>query len=389
MLILVDENIPLAEKAFGGIGEVRTVSGQDLRPEQLGAAEILLVRSVTRVNADLLRGSRIRFVASATIGTDHVDLRYLQDAGIAFAHAPGSNADSVADYVVAAVLRLAIRRSRPLRGMRAGIVGCGEIGGRLSSRFAALGMQVLQNDPPLAERMERDGRPHGFLPQEVLLSDADLVTVHVPLESAGPHPTVHLIDHGAICEMKEDAWLINTSRGPVVDNGALKRLLRERSRPRAVVLDVWEKEPTPDAELVQRADLASAHIAGYAADAKLRGTWMLHRSLRQFLELDDPGPDMPPEWAGLRRDIRLTPPDPRLTAEEWLDLLVRQMYDIGRDDAALREIAAGREVDARRFAALRRDYPVRREFSAFALPRSTVPADLRTAVADGLGVRLV
>lgn len=388
MLILADENIPLAREIFGGVGEVRTFSGHDLRPEHLEAAEVLLVRSVTRVDADLLKGSRIRFVASATIGTDHIDLRFLEAAGIPFAHAPGSNADSVADYVVAALLRLSTRRGRRLRGLKAGIIGCGEIGGRLARRLAALGMTILLNDPPLSDRMEREGRAHGFFPLREVLSDADLVTLHVPLETAGPYPTAHLIGEDAIRRMQEDVWLINTSRGPVVDNEALKRSLQERGGPGALVLDVWEGEPSPDAELVRLADIASAHIAGYAADAKLRGTWMLYRSLLQFLEDDDPGPEMPSAQAGMTHEIRLMPPDPQLSAEEWFDLLVRQMYDIGRDDAALRELAESGAVDGRRFAALRRDYPVRREFSAFVLPASAVPADRRTAATESLGVRL-
>ena len=388
MLILADENIPMAREIFGEIGDIRTFSGQDLRHEHLGAAEVLLVRSVTRVDADLLRGSRIRFVGTATIGTDHVDLRYLEEAGIRFADAPGSNADSVADFVVAALLRLSIRRRRPLRGLRAGIVGCGQIGGRLSRRLAALGMTIMRNDPPLAERMEREGRTHAFLPLEEVLSGADVITIHVPLESAGRYPTAHLIDGDAVCRMRQRAWLINTSRGPIVDNEALKQSLREHARPGAVVLDVWEGEPTPEAELVRRVDLATAHIAGYAADAKLRGTWMLYRSLRQFLKWNDPGPDMPVEKAGLTRVAQLTASDPQLPAEEWLDQLVRQMYDIGRDDSAMRELAEGDEVDGRRFAALRREYPVRREFSAFALPGTAIPADRMAAVSDGLGVRL-
>lgn len=387
MTILADENIVNAQGAFGCIGDVHYFRGAALHRRDIGDSDVLLVRSVTRVDRSLLEGSDVRFVGSATIGTDHVDTDYLREAGITFAYAPGSNADSVAEYVTAALLRLCVRRSRPLRGLRVGIVGCGQIGGRLAERLPYLGVETLLNDPPLAEVLDRQGRMHTFMSLEDVLAEADAVTIHVPLERGGAHPTFHLIGAKELRRMAPETWLINTSRGPVVDNAALKRSLVERDSPAGVVLDVWEGEPEPDGELVARIDIATPHIAGYAYDAKLRGTWMLYRALRRFLgedELSDPtsSSDI------VRTDVPVGAPDPSLPEVEWLELLVRGMYDIGADDAALQRFGGGRRIEGARFAALRREYPMRREFSMHQLPRSSVPSDRHDAVERGLCIRM-
>lgn len=387
MIVLADENITHAPAVFKRLGEVRTFHGQALSRDDLDGATVLLVRSVTRVDASLVAGSSIRFVGSATIGTDHVDVDYLRKAGIAFAHAPGSNADSVVEYVMASLLRLCVRTGRRLRGRRVGIVGCGQIGRRLARRLPHLGVEVLLNDPPLADEYERQGRRHAFRSLEHVLRRSDVVTLHVPLERQGEHPTMHLIGDAELRTMKSGAWLINSSRGPVVDNGALKRALAGEDGLARAVLDVWEGEPQPDVELVRQVDIATPHIAGYAYDAKLRGTWMLYRALRSFLGEKDPG-EMPLELAGVPMRVPMGAPDPSLPEEEWLDLLVRGMYDVGRDDGALRSIAKSGPIDGARFAGLRRDYPIRREFSVHSLPISSVPVERRAAVEKGLGLLL-
>ncbi len=387
MIVLADENILRAQEIFRGTGEVRSFQGPDPHPLDLKDATVLLVRSVTRVDEILLRGSRIRFVGSATIGTDHVDTAFLEKAGIAFAHAPASNADSVAEYVVSALLRLCVRNGRRLRGLRVGVVGCGQIGGRLLQRLPHLGAEILLNDPPLALEMERQGRAHPFQPLEEVLSKADVVTVHVPLERQGPFPTVHLIGEEKLRKMKPGSWLVNTSRGPVVDNEALKHALSERGTPAGAVLDVWEGEPEPDAQLIRLVDLATPHIAGYAYDAKLRGTWMIYRALRGFLGEEDPG-EMPSDVGGLPSTLLMGAPDPLLPDVEWQDMLVRGMYDIEVDDDALRRLASKDRIDGCRFGALRRDYPIRREFGVHSLPISSVPRQRLDAVALGLGVSL-
>ena len=183
--ILADENIPRAEAAFGTLGAVRMRPGRAIGPADVRETDVLLVRSVTPVNADLLDGSAVRFVGSATIGTDHIDRDYLREQGIAFAHAPASNADSVADYVIAALIRLAIRQRTALRGKTIGIVGCGNIGSRLAERLSALGLRVLQNDPPRAEEADAAGEAHDFVSLDTVLAEAGIITLHVPLTEEG------------------------------------------------------------------------------------------------------------------------------------------------------------------------------------------------------------
>ena len=230
MRIVVDENIPYAVEAFGALGSVRCFAGRDLSADAVRDADVLLVRSVTRVDADLLRGSQVRFVGSATIGTDHIDLDYLRSQGIGFAHAPGSNADSVVEYIMAALLGLAAARGEGLRGKVIGIIGCGNIGGRLAVRLPALGLRVLKNDPPLAARAEADGKPHDFVSLDAVLKKSDIITLHVPLTKQGRHATHHLINDTTLCSLNPASWLLNSSRGAVVSNEALKGALRDHQR---------------------------------------------------------------------------------------------------------------------------------------------------------------
>lgn len=386
MKIIADENIPYAAEAFGTLGDVHLLPGRAITNAVVQEAEVLLVRSVTTVDGALLDGSRVRFVGSATIGTDHVDQAALRARGVAFAHAPGSNAESVVEYVLAALLRLAVRRRRPLRGLTVGIVGCGSIGGRLARRLPALGLRVLCNDPPRAEAMEAAGESHTFVSLDEVLAASDVLTLHVPLHRTGPHPTYHLIDAARLRCMKPGAWLLNASRGAVVDGSALPAAL-EAGAPGAAVLDVWEGEPTPDPALLRRVDLATPHIAGYSYDGKVQGTLMLYHALVDHLDAarrwDEqavlaPAPEDRPT---------LTPPDPALPETDWLDDLVVQMYDLAADDARLRRQAMlPPDAQGAYFTALRRDYPRRRSFTRHVLPAHTVPEAYRQAVAEGLRV---
>ena len=374
------------ESAFGAFGEITRCPGREIGPEVVKTADVLLVRSVTPVDEALLRDSAVQFVGSATIGTDHVDQAYLDAAGIAFAHAPASNADSVADYVVAALLRLAQRHGVSLAGRTVGIVGCGNIGSRLARRLPALGLTVLKNDPPRAEAA--DG-PHDFVSLDTVLDRADTVTCHVPITTEGPHPTHHLLSEDALARLSTDAWLINTSRGRVVDNEALLAGLRDEQVGGAV-LDVWEGEPTPNAALVEAVDIATPHIAGYAYDGKVRGTTMLYEALCDYLDVEQ-------TWSA---DAVLAPespdalhcqaPDPRLPRTDWLDHLARQAYDLPADDARVRDyVETPPEERGDYFRHLRATYPTRREMQIQTVSDSGVPPEYRTAVTDGLTLRCI
>jgi len=352
--IIADENIPCVARAFSSLGEVTLLSGRGMDAAQVRDADILLVRSVTRVDERLLGDSRVRFVGSATIGFDHVDCAWLQMRGIGFSTAPGSNATSAAEYVVSALLALAAQQGVELAGKTAGIIGCGNVGSRVLQKLAALGMNCLVNDPPLEEQ---DGH-RDFVDLNTLLQ-ADVITLHVPYTREGPYPTHHLANAAMLERLQPDAVFINTARGAVADNAALDRLLSDRTDVSAV-MDVWEGEPAPSISLLEKVRLGTPHIAGYSLDGKLRGTEVIyHAACAHF--------GQPVEWraadelpAGLSLDLREPRDAPLL---DGLQAAVFACYDIRRDDARLRELAAlpASERPAY-FDRLRKDYPVRREF---------------------------
>jgi erythronate-4-phosphate dehydrogenase len=363
MKIIADENIPAVAEAFGTLGEVTLLPGRGLRAGDVRAADVLLVRSVTRVDRELLEGSRVRFIGSATIGFDHIDRDYLKSRAIGFATAPGSNATSAAEYVVSALLTLGERVGFTLAGRTVGIVGCGNVGSRVRDRLAALGCQCLINDPPLRERTG-----HGVFVGLDTVLQADIISLHVPLEKAGQYPTWHLFDAALLRQLKPGAVLINTSRGAVVDNAALEALLTTRPD-LSVVLDVWEGEPSISMALLEKVALGTAHIAGYSLDGKLRGTEMIYRAACDHFGYT-------PRWNAA--DV--------LPAAESLDLrggtgadaierlreAVFRVYDVRADDARLRGLLMlTPEERPAAFDRLRKDYPQRREFA------------VTTAVVDG------
>ena len=386
--VLADQNIPLVHVAFGTLGAVKTLPGRAITSADVREADVLLVRSVTPVDASLLEGSPVRFVGTATIGTDHVDADYLRSRGIAFAYAPGSNAESVVEHVLAALLRLSVRRGEPLRGKTVGVVGCGHIGGRLAERLPAFGVRVLKNDPPLAAAQTSEGGD-AFIGLADLLEASDVVTLHPPLTRGGPYATHHLIGPAELARQPEGAWLINASRGPVADNEALRHA-RAGGRPAALVLDVWEGEPMPDPELLRCASLATPHIAGYSYDGKVQGTAMLYDALTAHLGVPRswdveaalaPGPD---------DALTLDPPDAALPEAAWLDALAQQMYAIEDDDVRLRAmLKLPPSEHAAHFTDLRKQYPRRRAFPHHTLAAEAVPPPYRQAVEEGLRVRLV
>lgn len=374
MKIIADENIPCARQAFASLGEVTLLPGRGMRPEQVRDADLLLVRSVTRVDRELLEGSRIRFVGSATIGFDHVDRDYLQAQGIGFSTAPGSNATSAAEYVVSALMVLAERQGFDPAGKTVGIIGCGNVGSRVRRKLQALGMQCLVNDPPL----QAQGGHDDFVDLERVL-EADVITVHVPLTRSGPHPTLHLVDAAFLARLGPGAVFINTARGAVTDNVALDRLLAERSD-LSIVLDVWEGEPAINAALLEKVDLGTPHIAGYSTDGKLRGTGMIYSTACEFL-------GVPVQWDAAAE----LPPGPSLdlaAGGDPLDVVrtaVLQCYDVRADDARLRHmLTLPPEQRAACFDRLRKEYPVRREFAEASLRARDMDAGLRSMLA-GLG----
>jgi len=349
--ILVDENMPYARDLFARLGEVTAVPGRPIPVEELDDADALMVRSVTKVNSQLLDGKNVRFVGTATAGTDHVDQDYLAQAGIAFSAAPGCNAIAVVEYVFSALLMLAERDGFQLTDRTVGIVGVGNVGGRLQKRLEALGVRTLLCDPPRAAK----GEPGDFLPLDKLVEEADILTFHTPLYKDGPYKTWHLADEALISRLKPGAILINACRGAVVDNAALLKCL-EAGQKLSTVLDVWEPEPDLNVVLLEKVDIGTAHIAGYTLEGKARGTTQVFEAYSAFIGK--------PQQIAL--DTLLPAPEfGRITLHGPLDQatlkrLVHLVYDVRRDDAPLRKVAGV----AGEFDKLRKHYLERREWSS-------------------------
>ena len=354
MVIVVDENVPYGREAFGLLGAVRMAQGRKISREMLADVDALVVRSITKVDRELLEGTPVRFVGTCTIGEDHVDKALLASQGITFSSAPGCNANSVGEYIIAALLHLAEKHGLTLAGMKLGIVGVGNVGKCVRQKAEALGLQCVLNDPP---RFEKEGGDPIFRPIDEIL-DCDIITFHVPIEKAGPNATWHLADAAFLSRMKPGGILINSSRGPVVDNQALKSVLREGSL-RAAVLDVWEAEPRVDTELLDLVDIGTPHIAGYSFDGKVNGTRQVYEAFCASLNRRpewDPSPLLP---APDCRQLTINPGE-----SDALSGAVRAVYEIMADDARMREMLAltTSEEQSAWFDRLRKEYPRRREF---------------------------
>ena len=354
MKIVCDNKIPFLRGVFEPYAEVVYLPGQDTTPDTVRDADAIVTRTRTRCDAALLAGSSVKVIASATIGFDHIDTAWCDAHGIMWRNAPGCNSRSVKQYVGAALCVLARRHGLRLDGMTLGVVGVGNVGSKVAETAGALGMKVLLCDPP---RARREGS-EGFVPLDELITRSDIVTLHVPLTREGEDATWHLFDAERLASMRPSQILINTSRGSVVDNAALKAVLKAGAL-RAAVLDVWEGEPEPDRELMDLLDIATPHIAGYSADGKANGTMMSVRTVASVLGL--PLTD----WRPAAVPAPVQPLGFPLDAsgknqQEVLSEALLYTYDILADDRALRAHPEG-------FEEQRGDYPVRREPSAFSV----------------------
>lgn len=375
MKIICATNMPFAGEAFGTLGDVTILPPRAITSERVRDADLLAIRSTTRIDQALLAGSRVRFVGTATIGYDHMDVGYLEKAGIAWCAAPGCNANSVSEYFAAALLCLGRRHGLTLSGKTVGVIGVGNVGRRIVLKAEALGMRVLQNDPP---RSDAEGAA-AFRPLDETLAGADIVTMHVPMTRAGPYPTAGMAGRSFFERLKPGAVFINAARGGVVDSDALQAAM-DRGIVAHAVLDTWEGEPAFRPEVLARADLGTPHIAGHSFEGKVAGTVMVYQAACRFLGVEPtwtpdallPAPAVP--------EIRLEPSD--RTEEDVIGDIVRRVYDIEADDRRLREIAG--EEPRQRAAAFerqRQEYPVRREFRytrvVLSAPRPSLERKLR------------
>ncbi|MGE3771548.1 MAG: 4-phosphoerythronate dehydrogenase [Gammaproteobacteria bacterium] len=355
--LAADRVIAQAAAAFGGLGEVVLVDGRAIDRALVADCDVLLVRSVTRVDALLLAGSRVRFVGTATAGTDHVDLAWLEGQGIAFAAAPGCNARPVGEYVLACVLAHAQASGRDPATLTAAIVGCGHAGAWAARLLEAVGLRCLRNDPPRAQREP------GFVPLAEALAAADVVSLHVPLSGEGPFPTRGLVGAAELAALKPGALLVNAARGGVVDEAAWLGALRAGRLHAAV--DCWVGEPEISRELLEWASITTPHVAGHSIDARLRATVQLRAALLAWLERDEgtvaaawrPAPDAAPPArvpaaTGTVADAVFACCDPRAWTARTREVLATETTAAGRRAA---------------FDRLRAEFGRRREFGAVPL----------------------
>lgn len=356
MKIICAETVLLGQTAFDNAGKTVVIPDREINRNDLLDADALIVRSKTRVNRELLHDTPVQFVGTATAGSDHIDAAYLERYGIYWCASPGCNANSVSEYVVAALLTLRARHSFDLAGKTIGVIGCGNVGRRVVQKCEALGMNALRNDPPLAAR----SNDPDFLPLETVLAEADVVTLHVPLVKEKPWPTHNMANYCFFEQLKPGAIFINAARGGATDYDALLAA-KEGGAVSRMVIDVWSPEPAFHTDVLKRADLASPHIAGHSYEGKLNGTIACYNELCNFFEIRK-------TW-----DIEASLPEPGIPSievdcteredDDVLHEIVRQVYDIETDDQLLRDAAVHNEIKrARNFDALRATYRIRREF---------------------------
>lgn len=323
MLIVCDDKIPFLRGVFEPFAEVKYLTGSRITRDDILDADALIVRTRTRCDCALLEGTKVRIVASATIGIDHIDTLWCEQNGIIWANAPGCNARSVCQWVGSTLSALSHLLGMDLRGKTLGIVGVGHVGSEVARLAPTLGMSTLLCDPP---RAESEGA-EGFVSLEDLTRRSDIITIHTPLTAQ----TFHLFDSERLKSLSSAQILINSARGEIVDGGALKSALRE-GHLRAAALDVWENEPEIDRELLERVTIATPHIAGYSADGKANGTTAAVRSVANTLGIK--------ALSGWK--VESIPE----SAEPY--------YNVLKDDTVLREHPED-------FERLRSDYPIRRE----------------------------
>tara|TARA_B100001079_G_scaffold270448_1_gene284830 strand:- start:643 stop:1815 length:1173 start_codon:yes stop_codon:yes gene_type:complete len=375
--IVADPIIPFVKQAFEKFGSVECVSGRTITREHIRDADILVIRSTTGIDATLLDGTSVRFVANASAGEDHLDLDYLHAHGIGVASALGSNANSVAEYVISALLALG---PSFYQGRTLGVIGVGQVGSRLVAKASALGMEVLENDPPL----QRKTGWKNFVDLPTLLAESDVVTCHVPITTTGSDPTYHLLNDANLGLIPSHGILINTARGEVVDNVALLKTLGSK-RLAGAVLDVFEGEPVVRNELLRAVTLATPHIAGHSVDGKVAGTRMAYEAVREFL---GDGPEWNPDNFGpLSDDISITI-SPDMDLHDAIAYAVHTVYDVRNDDCTFRPTWGLNDEERRiAFDRLRTEYPAHREFWVVTVQVPSIHANLMT-VLGGVGFQV-
>lgn len=361
--IVADNKIPFLAGVLESVVKVEYLPGAQISREHLLDTDALIVRTRTLCDARLLEGTSVKFIASATIGHDHIDQDYCREKGIAWTNAPGCNAGSVVQYVSSALAHIFSQINLPFGEIILGVVGAGNVGSRLVKVADTLGLKTLVNDPP----RERTEGSEGFCSLEEMLEKADIISLHVPLNMSGPDKTFHMVNMDFLKKMKPGAWLINSSRGEVAETKALISALQS-GKLEGAIIDVWENEPDIDRELLNLVTIATPHIAGYSADGKANGTSMSVQAISRFFKL---GLD---HWEPLRIPLAAKPllnlSAKAKTREEIFCEISMQAYAIYGDDKALRNAP-------KTFEKLRGDYPIRREPHALKVAGNNLQKELQ------------
>ncbi len=335
-IIVADANIPFLQGVLDAVAEVRYLSAGDITHETVADADALLVRTRTHCNRALLHDTQVKFIATATIGFDHIDVDYCAEQGISWQNAPGCNADSVAQYVGAALCFWAAERGKTLSELTLGIVGVGHVGTSVMRLAERLGMRIWQCDPP-REQSEGCGT---FVSLETIAHESDVVTFHTPLTKSGDFPTYHLADKTFFEKIRRKPLIINSARGGVIDECALLEALTSGAVSDCVI-DCWENEPQINRKLLQRALLATPHIAGYSADGKANATTACVRGVSRYFGL------------GLD-DFSVLLPEREVISTENLTTELLRTYRIDFDSQRLKQ-------SPETFEQQRGNYPIRRE----------------------------
>jgi erythronate-4-phosphate dehydrogenase len=343
MKVVVDNKIPFIREAIEAItDEVVYAPVYKITPELIKDADALIVRTRTKCNRKLLEGSSVQFIATATIGHDHIDAQYCREAGISWINTPGANANSVAEYIESVLTLLLKDREIPIGKMKMGVVGAGNVGAKVSGKAITFGMSVVENDPP---RAAKEGSEH-FVTLEQIAEECDIISFHTPLIMEGEYKTYHLADDAFFRSLKKKPIIINTARGEVIDTKALLTAMNE-GLVSDVIIDVWENEPDIDRELLEHAYIATPHIAGYSTDGKGNATRMVLEGLCKHFHID--------------AKIKIKLPRPKITSKmlfnDYEDITLIA-YDPRRDTKWLKK-------KPECFEDFRNDYPMRREVEIY------------------------
>jgi erythronate-4-phosphate dehydrogenase len=373
MKVVADCNIPFLKGVLEPFMDVVYLPGEKITRQDLMDADALITRTRTQCNEALLAGTKVKFIATATIGFDHIDTQWCEQNGIYWTNAPGCNSGSVFQYVASTLVNLSIKHGFNFADKSLGIIGVGNVGRKIVKLGEWLGMRVLLNDPP---RARKEG-PCGYVSLDGIIRECDIITCHVPLNMDGLDKTYHLFNETILEKLNPDTLLINSSRGEVVDNKALKKCLKEM-RILGSALDVWENEPNIDRELVEMVNIVTPHIAGYSADGKANGTSMSVQFLSKFFNL--PLTRWFAEEVQLPANISLTIDCKEKTLQEIISEAILFTYNVMEDDKRLRS-----SIDT--FEKQRGCYPLRREFPAYEITVANPHSNIQK-ILTGLGFKV-